>query len=85
MCGRFALTETEKKVRELLGYLEHEDFPARYNIAPTQPILVVISGDRPERGSNLPDRRALLVRWGFMPAWVKDPKEFPLLIKARGH
>ena len=77
------MTETEKKVRELLGYLEHEDFPARYNIAPTQPILVVISGDRPERGSNLPDRRALLVRWGFTPAWVKDPKEFPLLINAR--
>ncbi|AYG58610.1 SOS response-associated peptidase [Rhizobium jaguaris] len=83
MCGRFALTQTEKEVRELLGYLEHEDFPARYNIAPTQPILVVISGDRPERGSNLPDRRALLVRWGFTPAWVKDPKEFPLLINAR--
>jgi putative SOS response-associated peptidase YedK len=83
MCGRFALTETEKKVRELLGYLEHEGFPARYNIAPTQPILVVIAGDRPERGSNLPDRRALLVRWGFTPAWVKDPKEFPLLINAR--
>ena len=77
------MTETEKKVRELLGYLEHEDFPARYNIAPTQPILVVISGDRQERGSNLPDRRALLVRWGFTPAWVKDPKEFPLLINAR--
>ncbi|MFS8054612.1 MULTISPECIES: SOS response-associated peptidase [Rhizobium] len=83
MCGRFALTETEKKVRELLGYLEHEDFPARFNIAPTQPILVVVSGDRQERGSNLPDRRALLVRWGFTPAWVKDPKEFPLLINAR--
>ncbi|MDL2404484.1 SOS response-associated peptidase [Rhizobium calliandrae] len=83
MCGRFALTQTEKEVRELLGYLEHEDFPARYNIAPTQPILVVISGDRQERGSNLPDRRALLVRWGFTPAWVKDPKEFPLLINAR--
>ncbi|MBB4570251.1 putative SOS response-associated peptidase YedK [Rhizobium leucaenae] len=70
-------------MRELLGYLEHEDFPARFNIAPTQPILVVVSGDRQERGSNLPDRRALLVRWGFTPAWVKDPKEFPLLINAR--
>ncbi|MDE1993645.1 MAG: SOS response-associated peptidase, partial [Rhizobiaceae bacterium] len=54
-----------------------------YNIAPTQPILVVIAGDRQERGSNLPDRRAFLVRWGFLPGWVKDPKEFPLLINAR--
>jgi hypothetical protein len=23
------------------------------------------------------------VRWGFTPGWVKDPKEFPLLINAR--
>ncbi|WP_047464660.1 SOS response-associated peptidase [Rhizobium rhizogenes] len=83
MCGRFALTSTPEYVGEALGVLLSEGFPARYNIAPTQPILVVISGDRQERGSNLPDRRALLVRWGFTPAWVKDPKEFPLLINAR--
>ncbi|HEX8046346.1 SOS response-associated peptidase [Rhizobium sp.] len=83
MCGRFALTSTPEYVGEALGVLLSEGFPARYNIAPTQPILVVISGDRQERGSNLPDRRAVLVRWGFTPAWVKDPKEFPLLINAR--
>jgi putative SOS response-associated peptidase YedK len=83
MCGRFALTVDPNEVRELLGLLELEDFPARYNIAPTQPILVVIAGEGQERGSNLPDRRALLVRWGLTPSWVKDPKEFPLLINAR--
>lgn len=83
MCGRFALTSTADRVGEALGVLLNEGFPARYNIAPTQPILVVIAGDRQLPGSNLPDRRALLVRWGFTPAWVKDPKEFPLLINAR--
>ncbi|PZM16998.1 SOS response-associated peptidase [Rhizobium tubonense] len=83
MCGRFALTVSPEEVRELLGLLELEDFPARYNIAPTQPILVVIAGEGQDRGSNLPDRRALLVRWGLTPSWVKDPKEFPLLINAR--
>jgi putative SOS response-associated peptidase YedK len=83
MCGRIALTATPEEVRELLGLLELEDFPARYNIAPTQPILVVIAGEGQDRGSNLPDRRALLVRWGLTPGWVKDPKEFPLLINAR--
>ena len=60
MCGRFALTVNPEEVRELLGLLELEDFPARYNIAPTQPILVVIAGEGQDRGSNLPDRRALL-------------------------
>jgi putative SOS response-associated peptidase YedK len=83
MCGRFALTVDPGEVRELLGLLELEDFPARYNIAPTQPILVVIAGEGGDRGSNLPDRRALLVRWGLTPAWVKDPKQFPLLTNAR--
>jgi len=83
MCGRFALQALPNDVREALGLMELDAFPARYNIVPTQPILVVIAGDRQEPGSNRPDRRALLVRWGLTPSWVKDPKEFPLLINAR--
>ncbi|MBB3657377.1 putative SOS response-associated peptidase YedK [Rhizobium sp. BK650] len=83
MCGRFALTEVVKDIAETFSLAELEGFPARYNIAPTQPILIVVAGEGQEPGSNLPDRRALLVRWGFMPGWVKNPKEFPLLINAR--
>lgn len=83
MCGRFALTEPAARLKEFLDVVDVEEFPPRYNIAPTQPILVVIAGDRQEPGSNLPDRRAMLVRWGFTPSWVKDPREFPLLINAR--
>jgi putative SOS response-associated peptidase YedK len=83
MCGRFALTATPDAVQELLATLELENFPARYNIAPTQPILAVVEGERPQPGSNLPTRRAVLLRWGFMPGWVKEPKDFPLLINAR--
>ncbi|MGO8048512.1 SOS response-associated peptidase family protein, partial [Rhizobium johnstonii] len=52
-------------------------------MAPTQPILVVISGDGREQGSNLAYRRAVLVRLGLTPGWVKDPRDFPLLINAR--
>ena len=26
----------------------------------------------------------MLMRWGFIPAWVKDPADFPLLYNARG-
>ncbi|MCZ4089821.1 SOS response-associated peptidase [Sinorhizobium psoraleae] len=83
MCGRFALTATPEELLELFGLLEAEDFPARYNIAPTQPIIVVVASDRAKPGSNLPERKALLVRWGFTPGWVKDPRKFPLLINAR--
>ncbi|OAP40612.1 hypothetical protein AU381_01500 [Sinorhizobium glycinis] len=83
MCGRFALTASPEELLELFGLLKVEDFPQRFNIAPTQPILIIVASERAEPGSNLPDRRALLVRWGFTPGWVKDPRTFPLLINAR--
>ena len=82
MCGRFALINSPEEVQDALSALL-EDFPARYNIAPTQPILAVIEAERPEPGSNRPTRRALLLRWGLIPGFVKDPREFPLLINAR--
>jgi len=84
MCGRFALTLKPEEVEAFFALMELDDFPPRYNIAPTQPILMVMAGEGGGApGSNLPDRRALLVRWGLVPAWVKDPKSFPLLFNAR--
>ncbi|WP_299861464.1 SOS response-associated peptidase [uncultured Hoeflea sp.] len=83
MCGRFSLTATPEEVQELFGLEEIEGFPPRYNIAPTQAILIVAGDRRREEGDNRTDRRALLARWGFLPGWVKDPADFPLLINAR--
>ncbi len=83
MCGRFAVTATPEEVAELFGLLDLEGFPERYNIAPTQPILIVMAGEKQKPGSNMPERRALLARWGLIPGWVKDPGDFPLLINAR--
>jgi len=75
MCGRYALTATPEEVRALFGYLDGEDFPPRYNIAPSQPVAIV----RLEHGA----RRLVLARWGLVPSWVKDPKRFALLFNAR--
>lgn len=75
VCGRFALTATPEELQALFGYLDGEPFPPRYNIAPTQPIAVV----RQVHGA----RRYGLVRWGLVPAWVRDPKQFSLIINAR--
>jgi putative SOS response-associated peptidase YedK len=83
MCGRFALSAMPEELQEFFGLMEVEDFPPRYNIAPTQPILVIAATEPANEGSNRPDRRALLVRWGLLPGWVKDPKDFPLLFNAR--
>lgn len=84
MCGRFALTTTPRDVEEVFDTMEVEDFPPRFNIAPTQPILMVTGGVARPNGSNLPVRRTMLVRWGLIPSWAKNPKDIPPLINARG-
>lgn len=84
MCGRYTLTAKPDQLEAFLAVFDIGDFPPRYNIAPTQPILIVAAAQGPHRpGSNLPDRRAFLVRWGLIPAWAKDPKDLPLLFNAR--
>ena len=83
MCGRFALTATPDQTATFLGLAELDEFPARYNIAPTQPILAVLSAGPRAPGSNRPDRVAVLARWGLIPAWVKETRGFPLLFNAR--
>jgi putative SOS response-associated peptidase YedK len=75
MCGRFVITSAPAALRQLFGYLDQPNFPPRYNVAPTQPIPVVIL----ENGI----RHFRLMRWGLLPAWVKDPRKFSLLINAR--
>ena len=69
------LSRRRKRWRKLFGLADLEDFPPRYNIAPTQPILIVAAGHPREPGSNLPDRRALLVRWGFIPVLGERSEE----------
>ncbi len=76
MCSRYSLTSPPEAVRAYFGYSDTPNFPARYNVAPTQAIAVVAL-DR--EGV----RRFRLMRWGLLPAFVKDPKQFPTLINAR--
>jgi putative SOS response-associated peptidase YedK len=75
MCGRFVLKADPEKLKALFGYTDEEDFPPRYNIAPTQPVAIV----KMAHGA----RRLALVRWGLIPAFVEDPKKFSLLINVR--
>ena len=76
MCGRYSLIAeaNELQLFDLLD-LDERLVPPRYNIAPTQPIVVVREGDN--------GRELVPMRWGLLPSWVKDPDEFPLLINAR--
>jgi putative SOS response-associated peptidase YedK len=75
MCGRYSLSLTPQVVQALFGYEDEHAFPPRGNVSPTEPIGIVADVDG--------RRRFLLVRWGFVPSWVKDPGDFPLLFNAR--
>jgi putative SOS response-associated peptidase YedK len=76
MCSRYSLTSPPEAVRAHFGYPDTPNFPARFNIAPTQPVAVVA----PDKEGL---RRFRLMRWGLLPSFVKDPKKFPTLINAR--
>src|ERR1700710_1675334 len=94
MCGRFTVTTKDTKSIadrfqvELEKTLEQKesskDNPAglgRFNVAPTQEILVV----RPspdEKEAEDGEREARLMRWGLVPVWAKDLKVGHRVIKA---
>lgn len=75
MCGRYTLILKPEVMREFFGTRNLLDYPPRYNIAPTQPLVAIWE----EAGR----REAKLARWGLVPGWVKDPRDFPLLVNAR--
>lgn len=75
MCGRYTLKANSAEVARELGLVEIPAFPPRYNIAPTQPVVVVRQRDGRRRGD--------LMRWGLIPSWAKDPAIGSKLINAR--
>lgn len=64
MCGRYQLRSTPAEVGQLFGVAVRDNFPPRYNIAPTQPIAVIHNNDQRARDYTL-------MRWGFIPEWAK--------------
>ena len=80
MPGRYAIISPPKVIRDFFRYEEEPDFPPRYNIAPTQPVPVVRLGDASGNGSL---RHFVLMRWGFIPAFVRDPRGSAPIINAR--
>lgn len=76
MCSRYSLTSPSEAVRAYFRYENEAVFPPRYNIAPSQPVAIV-------RDTAKGGRELALVRWGLIPSWVKDPREFRMMINAR--
>lgn len=77
MCGRYDLHNHPGVVALMLGLPYPHDIVPRYNIAPTQDILVV-------RSAANGQREMVAMRWGFVPRWAKDPAIGQKMINARG-
>lgn len=79
MCGRFTLTTTGQQLKAFFPLLdEMPTTTSRYNIAPTQNVLVVRDGADKDAKPQ-----AAWMRWGLIPSWAKDKKIGAGLINAR--
>lgn len=78
MCGRYKLATPAEVLRDVFGFVEHPNLPARYNVAPTQDAPVVRQRRQPAG-----ERTVQNLRWGLIPSWAKDAKIGALLMNAR--
>lgn len=76
MCGRFALKNPSKELKQYYNTRNMVEYPARYNIAPRTPVLAVHAA--PD-GSRVMD----IMRWGLVPSWAKDTSIGDKMINAR--
>src|ERR1700694_3447828 len=79
MCGRFTLTQpaciAAKFGLDNFAPVEPELYEARFNVAPTQRIVVIPPRDM--------QREARRMRWGLIPSWANDASIGARLINAR--
>ena len=67
MCGRASLTASPEEIEEAFGLSEAPALSPRYNIAPSEPLLVVRAGDAGTRESAF-------LRWGLVRPGSTDAK-----------
>jgi putative SOS response-associated peptidase YedK len=74
MCGRFAQKSSAKKLKQQFKVEEVPPLVERYNVAPTQSVLVI---------REPAEREATFLKWGLVPRWAKEPGIGNKLINAR--
>lgn len=77
MCGRFTLNTSASRLADAFGGAPADYPEARYNIAPSQAVAAV----RARPGGST--REAVMLRWGLIPSWAKDPVIGNRMINAR--
>jgi putative SOS response-associated peptidase YedK len=74
MCGRFALAHVAGFWSRFAVMDRQAAVEARFNIAPSQTVPVITSQS---------PNKAVMMKWGLVPFWAKDPKIGNKLINAR--
>jgi putative SOS response-associated peptidase YedK len=76
MCGRFSVSRPPDLTAETYrAVVVDEPPPPSWNVAPTDPVSVVVERDT--------GRELRTLRWGLVPSWAKDPKGASKMINAR--
>lgn len=78
MCGRFTLTSTQDEIAAFFGVSADHVIPERYNIAPTQPVLVIREAESQIIGKR-GGRELAALEWNFVPEWAKERNTKPLI------
>lgn len=78
VCGRFFLSIPGPDLARQFELAEPPDDIARFNVAPGQTVSMVRAAPDPDAGRMLANPR-----WGFVPAWAKDPQRGRRPINAR--
>lgn len=76
MCGRFAFYSPSEATTALFGVDSAHEVAPRYNIAPTQFVAAI-------RHDDLDARQLVMLRWGLVPSWARDPAIGNRMINAR--
>jgi len=76
MCGRFAFYSPSEATAALFGVSGSIPVEPRYNIAPTQFVAAI-------RDCENDVRELVMLRWGLVPSWAKDPSIGNRMINAR--
>ena len=83
MCGRFTFTSDSELLQQtFLDFEIPDDLSPRYNITPTQDVVVVTNAQ--DDGVSDDGRKKMeFFQWGLIPSWAKDPKIGSKMINAR--
>ena len=80
MCGRYTLFHP---IGKLFDLPDEPALPARYNIAPTQDVPVVLAAPGGGGGAGGACRQLKMMHWGLIPPWAEDRDFGARLINAR--